>query len=158
MKSKNYILEKRILAGAMAGMMIFTPGVPVMKQLGAGLQNVYADQSQDEMWRYSIQADGTIELQWYYGEETEVVIPAEIDGMKVTRIGTCAFQALTKITSIIIPDSVKEISNNAFEFCSGLTTIEIPSGVTAIGMRAFAGCSKLKSIVIPDGITEIVLD
>lgn len=44
---------------------------------------------------------------------TEAIIPAEIDGVKVTSIGEWAFRNCTKLTSIEIPNSVTSIGYNA---------------------------------------------
>lgn len=44
----------------------------------------------------------------------------------------------------ILPDTVKEISNNAFRDCASLTTVILPDGVTQIGENAFSGCDGLQ--------------
>lgn len=61
----------------------------------------------------------------------------------------------SKLTSIIIPDSVKSIGYQAFAGCSGLTDIIIGKSVTRIGDEAFWGCSSLTSIVIPNSVKDI---
>ena len=63
---------------------------------------------------------------------TEIIIPAEIDGLPVTSIGYCAFYDCTGLTSITIPDSVDSIGESTFEGCSALTKITIPDSVTSI--------------------------
>ena len=45
----------------------------------------------------------------------DVIIPAEIDGKKVTGIGKRAFSR-TKLTSLTIPEGVTFIGSNAFSF------------------------------------------
>ena len=50
-----------------------------------------------------------------------------------------------EVTSVTIPESVKEIKNYTFVGCS-LTSITIPDGVTSIGSLAFSDCSSLTSI------------
>ena len=44
----------------------------------------------------------------------------------------------TKITDLIIPNSVTSIRTYAFYGCSGLTSVTIPNSVTRIGASAFA--------------------
>jgi hypothetical protein len=78
----------------------------------------------------------------------ELVIPAEIEGLPVTRI-LKAFSGCRSLTSITIPDSVTFIGERAFWECSSLTSIAIPDSVTSIGDYAFMGCYELESIVVP---------
>ncbi|MCX4352705.1 MAG: leucine-rich repeat domain-containing protein [Lachnospiraceae bacterium] len=73
----------------------------------------------------------------------------------VTRIGKYAFYR-SKITSIIIPDSVISIGGNAFGKCSNLTSITIPDSVTTIGGYLFVECSSLNEVTLPSGMTSIV--
>lgn len=86
---------------------------------------------------------------------TEVIIPSEIDGLPVTKIGYAVFKDCSKLTSVIIPDGVTEIERGAFWWCDSLTSVTIPDSVTKIGMWAFFNCSSLTSVTIPDGVTKI---
>ena len=92
-----------------------------------------------------------------YGRKkyTEIAIPAEIDGVKITSIGSGAFDLCSGLTSVTIPDGVISIGACAFYYCSGLTSITIPDGVISIGDYAFDKCSGLTSITIPDSVTSI---
>ena len=89
-----------------------------------------------------------ITITGYTGDETELVIPGEIDGMKVTSIGREAFGWHRDLTSITIPESVTSIEGWAFECCSGLTSIIIPDNVADIGLGVFSGCDKLENITV----------
>lgn len=82
--------------------------------------------------------NGTIEE--YFGEETDVVIPSEIDGVPVTTIGEGAFAYCKFIESITIPESVTKIEDFAFEECTSLTDINIESNSVTIGSDVFKGC------------------
>ncbi len=96
---------------------------------------------------------GYIEISGYDNSVSEVVIPAEIDGLPVTSIGESAFY-FTGVTSIEIPDSVTIIKNRAFEECA-LTSITIPDSVTSIENDAFCNCYNLTSVTIPNSVTNI---
>ena len=71
----------------------------------------------------------------------------------VASIGDCAFQGCSRITNIVIPDTVTYIGYNAFAYC-GLTGITIPNSVTSIDEGAFYHC-KLTNITIPKSVTSI---
>lgn len=86
-----------------------------------------------------------------YDVTGDIVIPSEVNGLPVTELGSFD---LSGITSIVIPDSVKKISNFCFYF-SKLKSIVIPDSVTIIGDNAFSGCGELESIEIPDSVERI---
>ena len=88
----------------------------------------------------------------YIGEDTEIEIPSEINGISVKTIGHFAFRNKS-LTSVIIPDSVTTIGNEAFR-SNQLTSVVIPDSVTTIGRNAFS-FNQLKSINIPESVTTI---
>ena len=91
----------------------------------------------------------------YIGNEENVVIPSEINGMKVIEIGDNAFYECSDLTSVDIPEGVTSIGWCAFEGCSNLTSVYIPQTVIYIGRGAFAECSNLKNIDIPKEVEAI---
>ncbi|MBQ8594089.1 MAG: leucine-rich repeat protein [Bacteroidaceae bacterium] len=74
-----------------------------------------------------------------------------IDGYRytITSIGRAAFAGFQNIDQVIIPASVKSISDYAF-FCTSIKRIEIPESVTMLGKRVFGLCPKLKEFVLPN--------
>ncbi len=96
-----------------------------------------------------------IEVMNYNGADTDVVVPSEIDGYPVVRIGTWAFSSRTNVTSITLPDSITGIGSAAFDGCTSLKSINLPEGLTDLGDQTFNNCSSLESIDIPDGVTYI---
>ena len=69
------------------------------------------------------------------------------------KIGLGAFSE-TEISSITLPNSVKEIDNRAFENCSDLSQLTLNEGLEKIGWNSFEG-TKIKSITIPSSVKEI---
>ena len=98
--------------------------------------------------------DGTPVLAAYIGEESEVILPEEFNGMNYV-IGDYAFFRCFNVESVIIPNSVTNIGNYAFRECSKLENIQLGNNVKNIGEQAFYNCSKLTEITIPNGLVSI---
>ena len=81
----------------------------------------------------------------------EMIIPSEIEGYPVTRIGYRAFLDCSSLTSVTIPNSVTSIGDSAFWYCDSLTSVTIPNSVTEIGYNAFNKCYNLTEIVVSSG-------
>ena len=69
--------------------------------------------------------------------------------------GNMGFAMCTKLTGVLIPQSVKNVDGYAFYNCSSLSNVDIPNQVTVIGEGAFAYCASLTNIVIPDSVETI---
>lgn len=72
-----------------------------------------------------------------------------------TEIGESAFNGVSALNTIIIPDSVTKLDNYSFTDCYGLTSVVIPNSVTSIGYDVFWGCKSLTAITIPNSISRI---
>ena len=105
-------------------------------------------------YTYNALDDGTIEITGYSGSAENIVIPAQIDGKSVTRIGNNAFEK-SSAKEIVIPDSVTDIEQYAFEGCTSLSDITLPDSLTSIGLSAFESCTALTDIALPDSLTYI---
>ena len=81
---------------------------------------------------------------------TSVTIPNS-----VKNIEEWAFNSCSSLTSVTIPNSVKSIGNNAFGGCSSLTSVTIPNSVTSIGYGVFRNCISLTSVTIPNSVKSI---
>ncbi len=100
---------------------------------------------------YIVLDDGTISIEFYRGDPKELIIPDQLDGKKVTRIGDDAFTMCLSTINITIPDSVTSIGNDVFFGCKALKSINIPDSVTSIGRNPFQCCDRLTNIIVsPD--------
>ncbi|MBO4501926.1 MAG: leucine-rich repeat protein, partial [Clostridia bacterium] len=93
-----------------------------------------------ELGRYEFVVEaGTYKIKIKDNENlpTEIVFPASHEGVAITHIEYGELSDCSKITAIVIPNSVTSIGCNVFANCSGLTSIVIPDSVTAIGEGAF---------------------
>lgn len=60
------------------------------------------------------------------------------------------FWGCTNLSSVVLPETVKEIGSGAFSGCKSLSSIEIPASVSSIYGNAFGG-TGLTSITFPEG-------
>ncbi len=75
------------------------------------------------------------------------------DGTSV--IATYVFEDCNSLTSITIPDSVKNMGTGTFNNCTALESATLSNSLTSIPYSAFGGCTSLKSITIPKNVTSI---
>ena len=80
---------------------------------------------------------------------SRIEIPAVFQFIAVTEIGDFSSKSLKEL---VIPNTVKKISNFAFEDCRVLESLRLPDSVVKIGKGAFSGCAALVEIVIPGSV------
>ncbi len=96
-------------------------------------------------------SDGVLNA--YNGTATNLVIPSN---WFITSIGEYAFDSNTNITSVTIPEGVREIGASAFGGCSALTTVVLPaSNGIKLSAVAFIDCINLTDIVNSTSITRV---
>ena len=79
-----------------------------------------------------------ITIMRYIGDETTVVIPAQIDGVAVLHLSPNAF-ADTAVRRVVLPEGFCCIQNRSFANCVYLEEIVIPASVWFIANNAFVG-------------------
>ena len=119
-------------------------------------------------YTYRFVTRDTIEITSYYGYESEVVVPATIDGYTV--VGIRSFHDEEDystpnlfVRKVTLPDTVTYIADGAFydsddwsaKTHSALREIVLPQSLKTIGKNAFYHNYYLQKIDIPAGVTEI---
>ena len=102
---------------------------------------------------YTVSDEKTVTIQKYNGNDSEVTIPAEIDGKTVTVIGEYAFESKENLKTVVIPETVTEIGAYAFEDCKSLASFKFHEGIKKIGMCAFQNCG-LTEVTLPSTLTS----
>lgn len=123
-----------------------------------GCVSVLADGFWKDGFYYTVlsEIDNTCELRLFNGNSNgDLIIPSETYYMgreySVIRIGNDAFNWYTSLTSVTIPNTVKEIGDMAFYGCASLSCINLSESVIEIGAGAFARCDNLTGIFVEDG-------
>lgn len=96
-----------------------------------------------------------ITISRYTGQELTITIPSSINGLPVKRIGNGAFEAISQITRVTIPNGVISIGDGAFYQCSDLVSVALPASIKTIGKAAFRECKSLSDIRLPDALIRI---
>lgn len=114
----------------------------------------------------------------FSGNETELTIPAEVNGYRVvsmvnqafqncpikgmtieaplTVIPDNSFQGCEKLEYIILPSTITSIGTYAFNGCTSLAMPDLPEGLETIGMGAFTNCKNLGRVTFPSTLNKIV--
>lgn len=95
-------------------------------------------------FRYE-ETDGGITIVEYLEDESRVVIPAEIDGKKVTRIASGAFRNRS-FDTLVLPPSIIGAAGGAFSNCQNFDTLYICDTFTEIEEDAFLNCKKFSHL------------
>ena len=111
--------------------------------LGTTTATVIADQTSDKSV-YSTYISVRIPASVTYNEYTYPVIS----------IGTSAFEGMSNLQSVTLPNTITTINTDAFYSCTKLGSVNLPEGLTTINLRAFYNCN-LSSVTIPSTVTSI---
>ncbi|MGN1098627.1 MAG: leucine-rich repeat protein, partial [Clostridia bacterium] len=101
------------------------------------------------LWSYNVDT-GTITK--YNGNETDVVVPSEINGDKITKLSSYVFKGNENITRVTVQEGIKTIGDAAFYGCHNLREVYLPNTLEEIGSYEFLGCYSLNEVIIPDNV------
>ncbi|MFR6495295.1 MAG: leucine-rich repeat protein [Ruminococcus sp.] len=95
-----------------------------------------SDESSEESftsgdYTYSLDGENAKITKYNNSDETNVVVPDELDGHKVVSLGSGTFATKDKIVSVTLPAALTEINSSCFYGCTSLEKVELAEGNTA---------------------------
>ena len=106
-------------------------------------------------YKYSLDENDNAVITKYNGSGTELCIPDDLDGHRVTGIGDRAFEYKRSIAAVEMPEGITYIGERAFHECTGLKEVILPDSLEKIEEYAFAACDRLREIRIPNGVKRL---
>ncbi len=91
----------------------------------------------------------------YVGPGGDVVVPEEIDGVKVVRLDNGALLSDETITSLVLPDSITVFDEYAIGSLGSVTSIKLPANLTVINVGNLSNMDSLEEITIPPKVRTI---
>ena len=113
------------------------------------------------LWEYEELINGAIELTKCRGQKPQIEIPNEIDGKPVYILGENLFKNFTRVSSIVIPDTVTTIKEGCFQNMSALRQITLPRSFVidlSLNRGMFKGCRALDEVVFKNLTTVLPED
>lgn len=84
------------------------------------------------------------------GELTTVILPESLK-----EIGYAVFYECLSLTTVNLPQNLTKIGNYAFRFCRYVSSYNFPTTLETIGMHAFINNFSLTEIVLPENLQSI---
>ena len=137
---KKYLLFRKLLTLTSAVGILFSFGgstiIKTHAMVAVDPNNTYYDphettastsyQLQSGDYYYELMPDNSVKIDLYAGSDTELVLPDNIDGKKVSTLGTKMFfnsNIRDSITKVVVPEGVTDIDGAAFFGCSSLNEV-----------------------------------
>lgn len=110
-------------------------------------------------WYYTLRGGEAVIWRGHYGcnEKTlpavencnaeHVVVPSELDGYKVSSIGSLAFFRC-QMKSVVVPEGVRSLGTRSFYGCDALEHVKLPFTLDIIDKNAFEKCASLERLDI----------
>lgn len=114
------------------------------------------DNVPSEVWSVTSEGVLTVANENLLNKYSNIRIPSEVNGIKITAIGERAFQfSGSMIKNIIIPEGITDLKSMSFNSSVNLEYVSLPQSLVKIGSLAFQNCQKLKEVKIPNNVTTI---
>ena len=161
-------MKRKILSLLLALALIITaiPFSGIELTADAAVKYIYGETDE---WYYSTaynQYDeyGGLKVYCYKGNQKNVVIPSEINGIPVTVVGTMwsdeendertPYYDTSNVETVVVPETVKYLSAS-FKNLTNLKSVTLSEGLEVIGNNTFENCTQLTEIDIPDSVNKI---
>lgn len=137
---------------------VVSDGCTYFRVYGNGSSSIKYISLPDSVTEYGIRGTSVTEFEVPAGVKVVFHLPPTLE--KISFRGTpeeIVWEAFkdSKIKTITLPDSIKEIGRDAFKNCIALESINLPASLEMINSSAFNECSNLKEIIIPDSLTSV---
>ncbi len=99
--------------------------------------------------------DGNIIIEAYNGSDSIVTVPASIQELPVTTIGSGAFAYNMNLQEVILPETITSVCMEAFGYCRNLTTLSFGGNEKELADYAFYGCNNLSNLVFPNTLEKV---
>lgn len=98
---------------------------------------------------FSYRVNGqSVEITRYLGNESEVQIPAQLEGKPVTAIGKYAFEGNNELLEVVLPKTIESIGAHAFYNCRRLIKMTLSDRILSTEDGAFKNCRSLREFQI----------
>lgn len=97
-------------------------------------------------YEYEIVNNEVVITGFYNTLQETLDVVSTIEGYPVTTIKANAFEKMTYLQTVVLPDTIKTIEQYAFNECTKLTSVILGSGVKVIEQYAFNGCTTLATV------------
>ncbi|MBR6442790.1 MAG: leucine-rich repeat protein [Clostridia bacterium] len=109
------------------------------------------DSAGQNLYEYTLQEDGTAKITGITRNDIQFAdIPAEIDGYRVTAIGSYTFDQCTQLVTAAIPEGVTSMDGEVFYDCPLLTDVSLPDSLAEMATNPFSNCNSLKAIRVSE--------
>lgn len=73
----------------------------------------------------------------YFGKNSNITVPSEIESIKIRKIGSGAFYGSPYVHEIVVSEGIEEIGSKAFAECTKLFKVTLPESIECIAADAF---------------------